>query len=234
MTNRVNLAGSDGLFFAVDGDGGVTSGSPTLRDFAVFTGGGTGIPVIKTTGFGPEPLLGVNFDSADDGFRGLFPSNALPTFTTTPGTAGNRWISVEVRQETNLITWLMNDTIVAQYSNTSAFTNGNILIGYNDAFNSTGGADNFVIFDNLRVDIPGTATPIQLTGITSAPDGSFQFSFTNVPGAFFTVLATTNVTLPLSNWMTLGGVTETSPGHFQFTDPQATNEPRRYYRVRWP
>jgi hypothetical protein len=64
--------------------------------------------------------------------------------------------------------------------------------------------------------------------------GAFQFAFTNTPGAVFTVLATTNPVLPLSNWTVLGGVTEVSPGHFQFADPQATNSPRRFYRVRSP
>jgi hypothetical protein len=50
----------------------------------------------------------------------------------------------------------------------------------------------------------------------------------------FGVLATTNAALPLSNWMALGGVTEVSPGQFQFTDTSATNSPRRFYRLRSP
>ncbi|HOX57252.1 MAG TPA: GH25 family lysozyme [Candidatus Paceibacterota bacterium] len=160
VTNRVGQATSDGLFFAVSSDGQVSSGSATLRDYAVFRGGEDGtIPVLLTTDntdFGPEPLLGVNFDSADAGFGALFPPKALPSFTTPAGAAGNRWVSVEVRQQTNLLTWVLNDVIVAQYTNTSAFTNGNILIGYNDAFTSIGGADNFAVFDNLRVE---TAVP---------------------------------------------------------------------------
>ena len=36
-----------------------------------------------------------------------------------------------------------------------------------------------------------------------------------------------------SSWA-LGGVTEVSPGQFQFTDLQATNTPRRFYRLRSP
>jgi len=66
------------------------------------------------------------------------------------------------------------------------------------------------------------------------PNGSFQFALTNSVGALFQVLATTNPALPLSEWTVLGGVTEVSPGQFQFTDPQATNDPRRFYRVRSP
>jgi hypothetical protein len=62
-------------------------------------------------------------------------------------------------------------------------------------------------------------------------NGSFQFSFTNTPGAVFGVLASTNIALPLSNWTALSGVTELSPGNFQFTDSQPPPD-QRYYRVR--
>jgi N-acetylneuraminic acid mutarotase len=84
---------------------------------------------------------------------------------------------------------------------------------------------------NITVPVP---TPITLTGSKTLTNGSFQFSFTNTPGALFGVLATTNLALPLSNWTLLGGVTEISPGQFQFTDAQATNSPQRFYRLRSP
>ncbi|HEX5223254.1 MAG TPA: GH25 family lysozyme [Verrucomicrobiae bacterium] len=77
-------------------------------------------------------------------------------------------------------------------------------------------------------------TPIQLTGLSLTANGAFQFSFTNAPGAWFTVLATTNVATPLSNWTVLGPTTETAPGQFQFSDAQITNHSQRYYRVQSP
>jgi len=70
--------------------------------------------------------------------------------------------------------------------------------------------------------------PIRLAG------GAFQFSFTNTPGAGSTVFTTTNLGLPFTNWTTLGSAMEVSPGQFQFTDSQATNNSRRFYRVRSP
>ena len=76
--------------------------------------------------------------------------------------------------------------------------------------------------------------PIVLTNSTWLPGGAFQFGFTNVPGLSFTAFATTNVTLPFTNWTRLGSVAEVLPGRFQFTDPQATNDSRRSYRVRSP
>jgi large repetitive protein len=82
---------------------------------------------------------------------------------------------------------------------------------------------------NINVSVPAAIT---LTGTRRLTNGTFQFSFTNTVGAMFGVLATTNPVLPLSNWTTLGGVTEVAPGQFQFTDPQATNMPVRFFRVR--
>jgi len=61
--------------------------------------------------------------------------------------------------------------------------------------------------------------------------GAFQFVFTNAPGAMLGVLAATNLALPLSNWTRLSGVMEMSPGEFEFSDPQATNNAQRFYQV---
>ena len=73
-----------------------------------------------------------------------------------------------------------------------------------------------------------------LTGARRLPNGAVQFTFTNTSGAFFGLLGATNPALPLSNWASLTGLTEVSPGQFQFTDSQASNNPRRFYRVRSP
>jgi hypothetical protein len=73
-----------------------------------------------------------------------------------------------------------------------------------------------------------------LMNSTRLTSGAFQFSFTNTPGAGFTALTTTNLSLPLSNWSVIGSVPEISSGVFQITDLQATNNPQRFYRVRSP
>ena len=78
------------------------------------------------------------------------------------------------------------------------------------------------------------ASQITLAGASKLTNGAFQFAFTNTPGAFFGVLAATNLALQGSAWTCLTGLTEVSPGRFQFTDSQATNSPQRYYRVRSP
>ncbi len=77
-------------------------------------------------------------------------------------------------------------------------------------------------------------TAITLASLTMLAGGSIQFAFTNVPGASFTVLTSSNLLLPLAGWTVLGAATESPAGQFQFTDPQAVTNPARYYRVRSP
>jgi N-acetylneuraminic acid mutarotase len=84
---------------------------------------------------------------------------------------------------------------------------------------------------NISVPIP---TAPKLTGEKKQTNGAFSFAFTNSVGALFGVLAAINLSLPQTNWTALGGVTEISPGQFQFTDPQATNSGQRFYQIRSP
>jgi len=74
---------------------------------------------------------------------------------------------------------------------------------------------------------PQTASPCLSTG-------GFQFTFANSGGHLFTVLATTNLNLTASNWTVLGSSTNLGGGISQFTDPGAADQPRRFYRLRWP
>jgi hypothetical protein len=76
-------------------------------------------------------------------------------------------------------------------------------------------------------------TPV-ITSAARLPGGAFQFGFSFTPGVGCTALAATNPALPLTNWSVLGGVTEVSPGQFQFNDSQATSNPQRFYRFRSP
>jgi hypothetical protein len=83
--------------------------------------------------------------------------------------------------------------------------------------------------------VPGqTVTSIALTNLSIMPGGSFQLSFTNIPGALFNVFATTNLTVPSTNWTWLGEVPEISPGQFQFTDTEAPGNSERFYSVSSP
>ena len=78
--------------------------------------------------------------------------------------------------------------------------------------------------------VPATLNQMQVTA-----DGSFVLGFTNVSGAPFTVLSSTDVLAPLSGWTVLGQASEVVPGRFQYSDSQALNRDAvRFYRLRSP
>ena len=74
--------------------------------------------------------------------------------------------------------------------------------------------------------------PPQLTGV-KLTNGTFQITFTNTPGAGFVVLASTNISLSVSNWTVLGAPTENPVGQYRFNDSSAGNQ-QRFYRVSLP
>jgi photosystem II stability/assembly factor-like uncharacterized protein len=233
VTNRIGQSPSDGLFFGVEGEDDSLPTSMTLRDYSVFRGGGTGAPVLMTTNntvFGVAPLLGPEFENYNAGFVSLFPSQTFPVFgSTPPGTAGLRWLRGEVRQFNQRITWLLNDTIIAQYTNTYAYTNGNILIGYLDNFTSIGDSNNFAIFDNVRVE--PVAPPVVTLGAPPISAGQLQFGFATTPYESYTVQWATNIAAPL--WVDHTNIL----GNGAFTNlslPWAASPAEKFIRVRQP
>ena len=80
--------------------------------------------------------------------------------------------------------------------------------------------------DNVRL---VSAAPTTLLDSTRN-NGQFACTLQSEPGLRFEMLASTNLTLPLSNWTSLGTVTNLA-GSVPFTDP-TTNLTRRFYRAR--
>ena len=124
-------------------------------------------------------------------------------------------------------TWTTTDplTIGRTYHTATLLPNGKVLIagGWNGTYLSNA---------ELYGPVTGTAAPIVLTHPLRTLDGSFQFMFNNTPGMIFNVFGATNLAQPSASWTSLGGATEISPGWFQFADPQTTNNPQRFYRIR--
>ena len=80
------------------------------------------------------------------------------------------------------------------------------------------------------------AGPGKLKNVTRLGNGAVSFTLTNYSDMSFTVLASTNVALPSSQWSNLGTVLESplGSGQYPFTDPQATDYSRRFYQVTSP
>ncbi|HEY2330113.1 MAG TPA: NF038122 family metalloprotease [Verrucomicrobiae bacterium] len=101
-----------------------------------------------------------------------------------------------------------------------------------DAYLSAGQKATLSSADLTALDILGydlNFTPPRLTGARLG-NGNFQLNFTNVPGLNFSVLASTNIALSMTNWPVLGAPAENPAGQYQFTD--ALTNKARFYRVR--
>ena len=86
--------------------------------------------------------------------------------------------------------------------------------------------------DNMEV-VPAPP-PIVLSGAAKLADGSFQFFFTNSPGASCRVWSTTNVSQAMTNWGLAGTPMEQVPGTYMFTEPVSADPGPRFYRVTSP
>jgi hypothetical protein len=107
-----------------------------------------------------------------------------------------------------------------------------VVVHYDKAPATGGDWGPIFMADNMLV--TPAPQPIVLTGVALPAGGGFQLNFAAVSAASFSVLATTNLMLPPSNWPVLGTATEVSPGQYQFTDFAATNAARQFYRVQSP
>lgn len=78
--------------------------------------------------------------------------------------------------------------------------------------------------------------PVQsILGGVQASSGKAVFSFTNITGLSYSVLATNNLTAPVATWPVVGSATESpaGSGRYQFTNSTGTNA-LLFYRLRQP
>lgn len=169
-----SLSTSDGIWFAVTGEGGAAG------DYRNYDGDPTGAPLRYSGADGGfldrDGIAGVEEEvvppqPATNPLSFVFPR---PPFETA-GVPGKRWVQVEVRQRDGVITWLMDGYVIAEKQNASQWTAGNVMIGTMDIFASIANPkeDNFVIFDNVRVvDLAQSAPLPRVTVEATNPSGA--------------------------------------------------------------
>jgi uncharacterized delta-60 repeat protein len=108
---------------------------------------------------------------------------------------------------------------------------GKILVG--GLFTTLGGANRGFIG---RIDADQNPSPmfIDAASVRRVAGGAARFSFLNPNAAGLSVLASDDVTVPLAAWANLGPPVALGGGVYQFTDPDAANFPRRFYRLSAP
>ncbi len=226
----------------------VTSNDPDENPFEILVVGTGGIaPEISVSGNGVNIANGNSTpgvaDHTDFGSANLTGSNVVRTFTITNiGSAVLTLGSVTV-SGTNAADFIVNvqpaANLVAGDSTTFQITFTPGAAGLRSATLSF--TNNDTDESPYHFTLAGTgeeAVPLPPTINTPSPTvlggGVFQLNFANTNNATFSVLASTNISLPASNWTVLGTATNLGGGLYQFTDPDATNYPSRYYKLRFP
>ena len=133
-----NNAASDGRWFAVTGEGGATDDYCVYRNAALLSVAGGGYAAVSR-------------NHTDVFYQTFFTS---PTYETQ-GAPGKHWVEVEISSINGVVEWRMNGRLFAIDAE-DTLTAGTIMLGYMDTYSSIADPadDNFVIFDNVRVETP--------------------------------------------------------------------------------
>ncbi|MDW8309304.1 MAG: hypothetical protein RMK20_08010, partial [Verrucomicrobiales bacterium] len=214
----------DGIWFNIVAD---SSGFPGGGDYGAFV----------STSWPPTILASRTAATLTQVFKAP-PYRFAGTPTSLLSLGRQQWVDVEVQQLGNIITLLVNNTPILQFTNTTAFTSGNIMLGYNDGFASIGGGTGntgpdianvtlggWVLYDNVRVVKAGLPqiTHAQISG------GNVEISFTDSTYGPFQLLEATVVSGPYTTNLS-AVVTTNAPGAYKFTVPYVGGF-QRYFRV---
>ncbi|HEY3864360.1 MAG TPA: BACON domain-containing carbohydrate-binding protein [Verrucomicrobiae bacterium] len=245
-TNPVILASSNNLAFpdaiAVDGGGNVyiaDGGDGAVKEWNAASSNVIAL-VPASLGITPD---GLALDGAGNiYFSDFFKSNLfeLPKAFVDPSprhesaAAGNDSLPTVLPSNQNLLA-PFNPVSDQSWLTIAGAANG--VVHFSFAANS--GASRTAHITLLGQSIPViqaaySATPSLLTGAQVVAPGVVQFVFTNTTSPTFTILSTTNLQLPLSNWTVFASLSNASSGIFLYTSPPTTNDSARFYRVRSP
>jgi hypothetical protein len=220
---------SDGIWCTVEAD------ASTTVNFGLWSGptytNGAGV-------VGPTNFLSLRSTATTQIFKkppfdagpaaGGVPANTVVNPTPT-------WVTVELTQIGNTITWKMNNSVILSFvntnANTSQFTSGTVMLGYNDPWDdiangSAGSGEACVIYDNVQV-VALASAPDAPSISTSFTAGTLNLSFPTQTGYNYTVQWTSD--LGSGTWNTL----ETDPGTGGTVTVAAQTQPdaRRFYRL---
>ena len=227
---------------AVDGSGNVYIADQANNAIKKWTAANNTVTTLVASGLNYP--WGVVVDGSDNVYIADYGNNAIkeqphafvdPTAKAETPFAGNDTLPVVLPASANL-TGPFAPVSDSPWLIITGSANGVVSFAFSANLFATSRTANISL---LGQSIPVTqsaapVTPPNLTGLTILGNGAFQFGFTNDQDASFTVLTTTNLTLPLTNWTVLGTFTNNGSGQYQFTDLTATNGGQRFFRVSSP
>ena len=167
----------DGVWYWLSADGGATAG-----DFIEYTGlGGTNNNTGSTTLLSKtRTSYPITFKSPapySSGASGLV-GNSSPANALALGVGyTNAWADVEIKNVKNVVTLNINKINIFTYTNTTVWTNGYIMLGYNDPFSSVGAPDAAAYFSDLKViAVTGPTITQQPTNFIAAVGATATYS----------------------------------------------------------
>jgi hypothetical protein len=176
-----NTGTSDGVFFAIDGEGQASDTSPDIRAYIGIT--------LQNTNSGVY-AGGMNTSirrCGDPYYSNVFPGGQTPpavqaqTGALAVGTVGFAWRDVVINKSGSTIEWFIDGLKIASITNVN-LTASNIFIGYWDPFASLSDNTNlsFGLLDNLRVEVPAVAPAISAQPLALAAKVTSNATFTVV------------------------------------------------------
>jgi hypothetical protein len=221
----------DGIWASVVADASVLPDA-RAHDYQLFSGPGTNLAGF----YGPTLLTNRESSTLTDVFH-------QPPWTSgsgagspgnSPSTETPSWAEVELRQVNGIVTLSINGTNILTYANTTTSTHGDIMLGYNDAYDSIGsGGGGFVIYDNVRVvDLGGvTQSSVHISTITRNGN-NVQIDFTAGSGEATTAFKLVSATTVAGPYIDDNTATITSLGGSNYRITTTATDAMRFYQIR--
>ncbi len=167
----------DGVWIAIDSAAGIATGG-TPPDFGLYTGGTStlqGLP--NSSWYQPVSDPGTALATV---YKHPTPYDATGVGTPAAVLPTGVWSDVELKQFNGTVTLSINKTAVLTYAVTNQFTNGDVMLGYDDPFaNSSAGSGAAVYYSDLRVvELAPYITSISPASLTIDQGQSATFTVT--------------------------------------------------------
>jgi hypothetical protein len=223
---------SDGVWYFASDNGG--DYLDTLGPYAEFTGlgslpntGWTNLAVTASSTVATQfktnvftSYASINVPPYQSGWTEGGPGIAANGPPALVGANPNSWSDVEIEQMNGVVTMSIDKTPIFVYTNNTSFTNGMLMLGYEDPYDGNESPDTAVYFSNLRV---VALTPPLISGsVYGSATGKYTFEFTTpddtVTTSSFNVVGATAINGPYSA-VSGATITQLSNGAFEASVP---------------
>ena len=158
--------------------------------------------------------------------------NPSPSVFVTAYTGGGTLVVVAVNTNTTPVSQAFSISGMSVPFMTPTVTSSNLNVVQQPSIPVTRGNFTNTLPARSTTTFVSVSSPILVNVLQT--NGTFQFSFTGSAPLQYTVLTSTNITLPLSNWTVAGLATNTGGNNYTFSVPVAPNQPAQFYQAKVP